>query len=65
MTPNFFVVDYKISAKEMGQIDDGEISFGSDTKEKHNSYLQSPLNLDKGEKIEHISIWCEADKMGG
>ena len=36
MTPNFFVVDFKISVEEMGQIDDGEISFGYDPKEKHN-----------------------------
>ena len=39
MTPNFFVVDFKISAEEMGQIDDGEIYFGFDPKEKHNSDL--------------------------
>ena len=36
MTPNFFVVDFKISAEKMGQIDDGETSFGFYPKEKHN-----------------------------
>ena len=39
MTPNFFMVDFKISAEEMGQFDDGEISFRSNPKEKHNSLL--------------------------
>ena len=65
MTPNFFVVDIKMSAEEMGQIDGGEIYFGSDPKEKHNSYLQSSLEPHKGEKIEHISVGCEAEKWVG
>ena len=30
MNPNFFVADFKISAEDMGQIDDGETYFGSD-----------------------------------
>ena len=62
MTPNFFVVDFKMSAEEMGQIDDGEIYFGSYPKEKHNSYLQSPLEPHKEVEIEHISLGCEAKK---
>ena len=39
MNPNFFVADFKISAEDMGQIDDGETYFVSDPKDKHDSYL--------------------------
>ena len=56
MTPNFFVVDFKMSTEEMGKIDDGEIYFGSDPKEKHNSYSHSPLDPHKETEIEHISV---------
>ena len=62
MNPNFFVADFKISAEDMGQIDDGETYFGSDKIEKHNSYLQSPLDPHKEAQIEHISVGCEAEK---
>ena len=47
MTPNFFVVDFKISVEEMGQIYDSYKYFGSDPKDKHDSYLQSPLEPHK------------------
>ena len=65
MTPNFFVVDFKISAKDMGKLDDGDISFGSDPTEKHNLYLESPLEPHKEAEIEHISVGCEAEKWVG
>ena len=65
MNPNFFVADFKISAEEMGYIDDGDISFGSDPKEKHNLYLESPLEPHKEAQIEHISVGCEVEKWVG
>ena len=65
MNPNFFVADFKISAEEMGKIDDGETYFGSDSKDKNDSDLQSPLEPHKEAQIEHISVGCEAEKWVG
>ena len=56
------MADFKISAEEMGHIDDGETYFGSDPKYKHDSYLWSPLEPHKEAKIGHISVGCEAEK---
>ena len=35
MNPNFFMTDFKISAEEIGNLDDGETYFGSDPKDQH------------------------------
>ena len=39
MTPNLFLVNFKISAEDMENNYDGDTYFVSDPKEKHNSYL--------------------------
>ena len=65
MNPNFFVADFKISAEEMGHIDDGETYFGSDPKDKHDSDLQSPLEPHKEAENEYILVGCEAEKWVG
>ena len=41
------------------------ISFRYDPKEKHNLYLDSPLEPHNEAKIEHISVGCEAEKWVG
>ena len=48
-TSSFLVGDLRITAQGFGSCMGGEISFRSDPKEKHNSYLQSPLEPHKEE----------------
>ena len=64
-TSSFLVGDLRITTQGFGSCMGGEISFRSDPKEKHNSYLQSPLEPHKEEEIEHISVGCEAEKWAG
>ena len=59
-TSKFFVVDFQITAKDVGSCEDGDTYFVSYPKQYYKWYLQSPLEPHNEQEDKDTTFGCEA-----
>ena len=62
-TFSFFVVDFQITAKDVGPCEGGETYFGSDPKKDYKSDLQSPIEPHNEKEDKATPLGCEPENL--